>query len=159
MQIDGAVVQTTLAKGAAMRLRRSLSLMVLVAASLALAVPVPVANAQESKPQAEGVKLEFHKNGLESVSTKKLEVFLAHFEPGGYIQGNYPEPMLIQVEEGPFWVQVQPGGKGVVYVVPPDGSPQRVKPVDVSTTQFPDGYVSVESGSAIILTGHADCFL
>jgi hypothetical protein len=141
-----------------MRLRRSLSLLVPVVASLALAVPVPVANAQESKPQAEGVKLEFQ-NGLDSGSKKKLEVFLAHFEPGGYIQGNFPEPMLIQVEEGPFWVQVQPGGKGVVYVVPPDGSPQRVKPVDVSTTQFPDGYVSVESGSAIILTGHADCFL
>jgi hypothetical protein len=145
-----------------MRHRRSLPLVALVAVSLVLAVTVPVTKAQESKPQAKGVKVQFL-DRVDSQGPKQVEMYEAQFEPSdepkSFIQGNFPEPMLIQVEEGPFVVQVQPGGKGVVYVVPPDGTPRRVKPIDVSTTQSPDAYVLVESGSAIILTGQADCFL
>jgi hypothetical protein len=141
-----------------MRPQRCLPLVALVVVSLVLAVSVPTTEAQESKPQAEGVKVEF-RDRIESQSPKQVEQYDAHFEAGGFIQGSFPEPMLIQVEEGRFWVQVQPGGRGVVYVVPPDGTPRRVKPVDVSTTDSPDAYVSVESGSAIIITGQVDCFL
>jgi hypothetical protein len=142
-----------------MRHRRSLPLVALVAASLVLAVSVPVTKAQESKAQAEGMDHPELLYRIESKSQKEMDVYRVSFNSGGYIQGNFPEPMLIQVEEGPFLVQVQPGGKGVVYVVPPDGTPRRVKPVDVSATQSPDAYVLVETGSAIMLTGQADCFL
>ena len=142
-----------------MRNRRCLPLVALLAVSLILAMSVPVAKAQESKAQAEGVKLQDQVFTAPSNGQKQIEVYQASFTSGGYIQGNFPEPMLIQVEEGPFVVQVQPGGRGVVYVVPPDGRPQRVKPVDCITTECPDGYVLVESGSAIVFTGQADCFL
>ena len=142
-----------------MRHRRSLPLLPLVAVGLVLAASVPVAHAQEVEGQSRGVGEPKPLSSIDSANRRQLQVFQVPFEYEGYIQGAFPEPMLIHVEEGPFWVQVQPGSAGAVFVVPPGEKPQRVEPVDARRSRFPDGYVSVESGWAIVLTGQADCFL
>ena len=139
-----------------MRYRRSFRLMALVASGLVLAAFSPAAHAQEIKGHSEGVGQPKFLYSVDSQSRRELEVFQVPFEFGGFIEGSFPEPMLIHVEEGPFWVQVHPGSAGDVFVVPPGERPQQVKPGDPGS---PDSYVSVDSGWAIVLTGQTDCFL